>query len=225
MAWIDEFEAIIFDGDGVLFDSEELTLHAFSHAMEHWGLRFTREELNPWIGVPTPRILDQVARELGVQIPHEEFLTTRDRAYEEICRAENGPSPRRGVRELLTWMDGRAMPRAIGSNANRHKVIFNLEQSGLAAQVPVRYSVDDVAHGKPDPEMFLLAARDMGVDPRRCVVMEDAISGLRAARAAGMTAVAVLGSLPLAMLQPEADVIYEDPAAFLAEVAAVRGTL
>ncbi|MBI1292854.1 HAD-IA family hydrolase [bacterium] len=225
MNWINTFSAIIFDGDGVLFDSEELTLDAFSHAMAHWGLSFAREELNPWVGVATPKILEQIAREMDVHIPVQEFISFRDAAYLDICRAHGGPLPRRGVDALLDWMDRCGMPRAIGSNANRGKMMFNLEQTGLDRRIPVRYSVDDVEHGKPHPEMFLRAAEQMGVEPKRCLVVEDAVSGLRAARKAGMTAIAVMGSLPIETLEAEADVVFADPAALHEAVVAVRGTL
>jgi HAD superfamily hydrolase (TIGR01509 family) len=191
--------------------------------MAEWGVAITREGCNRWVGVAMGLILDEVAREFGVRIDPAEFVERRDAAYTARCLAHGEPRPRRGVLELLNWLDETGRQKAIGSNANRAKLDFNLRQSGLADAFTVHLSVDDVTCGKPHPEMFLRAAELLGVEPSRCLVLEDSVSGLRAARAAGMMAVAVEGSLPVEVLRGSADLIFPDPLGLHLELQRLTG--
>lgn len=95
------------------------------------------------------------------------------------------------MRALVGRLHGDGVPMAVASGSSRAAIEATLAVTGLDAYLPLYVSADEVAHGKPEPDVFLEAARRLGVAPESCVVLEDAVPGIRAARAAGMRCVAV----------------------------------
>jgi HAD superfamily hydrolase (TIGR01509 family) len=224
LARLATLEGFLFDGDGVLFDSEELTLIAFCRTMADYGVEIDRHGCNRWVGVCTKAILKEIESERGVHIDHDEFTRRRNDLYYALCRSEQGPKPRPGIPALLDELDRLGLPYAIGSNAPREKVYFNLEQSGIAPRISARVCVDEVRQGKPAPDIFLRCAELLGRDPRRCAVVEDSVSGLLAAKAAGSLAIAFEGSLPLEELAGVADIVYPGAEELLADMIALTAT-
>ncbi|CAN5294340.1 HAD family hydrolase [soil metagenome] len=187
-------DAVIFDGDGVVFDSEELSVLAFRRTLERYGLKLTREECGRFIGAGTSELLDILRGEYGLQINEHEYIVDRDQVYEECCLEVNGPQPMPGIVSVLDWLETKDIPWAMATSASREKLAFNFERTGLAARFPVAVLGEDVANGKPAPDIFIEAARRLGVDPKRCIVMEDSLNGLRGAIAAGCAVIAIEGS-------------------------------
>lgn len=210
------FDAVLFDGDGVVFDSEGYSSQAFIRLMQRHGLHFTEEQLIPWTGVSVLIILEALERDYGLKLDKEQYQAERDACYREICLADGGPRRTPGIGDLLDALQAAGKPWALATSASADKLAFNLEQTALAERFPVRVLGHEVPRGKPAPDIFEEAARRIGADPARCLVLEDSVAGLRAARAAGATPIAIAGSHPEQELRAETRLVFADPAAVLA---------
>jgi beta-phosphoglucomutase family hydrolase len=179
-----EFAGYIFDLDGTLVDTMPLHYRAWDAAMRAAGLRCTLDEdlFYSLGGVPTKRVAELIAEHYGLTINpmavfhHKESLFTELQADAKLIE----PVASFARRVAATH------PVAIASGGPRVIVQRSLELAGLAPLFKVVVTADDVVHGKPSPDMFLLAARQMKVPPEKCLVFEDAEPGMRAADAAGM---------------------------------------
>lgn len=204
-------EAVIFDGDGVVFDSEDLSLAAFRQMMAHHGLRFSREDCSPFIGVGTRHILEYLRREKGLDLDLTEYEASREELYESIAAAEGGVQPMPGIGALLDLLEAAGLPWAMATSASPRKLAFNLNSTNLSERFPVSITGCQVPRGKPAPDIFLAAAARLGVEPAKCLVVEDSLNGLAAARAAGMAAIAIAGSHPDAELLELAAGVFATP--------------
>jgi len=138
-----------------------------------------------------PHILGWTADPAEVQ----RLARRKEELYREVVR-ERGIEPLPGVREFLVRLQAAGVPCAIGSSTERKNIDAILALIGFAPFFRAIVSADDVTAGKPDPQVFLLAAQRIGVPPARCVVFEDALVGLEAARAGGMKVVGVTTTHP-----------------------------
>jgi beta-phosphoglucomutase family hydrolase len=200
--------AVIFDWDGVVVDSS-------AHHERSWEILAARR------GLPLPA--DHFKRGFGkknnVIIPDLGWATEpaqvdalaheKEEIYRSLVR-EKGIEPLPGVRDLLAELRAAGVPRAIGSSTERANLDCLLDMMGLRLFFNVIVSGEEVVHGKPDPSIFLLAAERLGVAPADCVVIEDALVGIEAARRAGMAVLAVATTEPLEALQ-EATAAAPDP--------------
>ena len=189
------FDAIIFDCDGVLVDSEVLSIKGERTALEAFGIFYSPEDyVRKFVGLHDRAFLDAL---------RDDYRTTHDRNAPEDFE-EQILEGRRRERHLLTAVAGadvalkkaRLYARAIGvaSSSRAHFLTSKLERTGLYDLAhPHVYSADLVAHGKPAPDIFLYAAERLDVDPARCLVLEDSENGVKAGIAAGMTVWGFLG--------------------------------
>jgi len=182
-------EAVIFDMDGTLHDSEVIYTAAQRSASAAMGIDITDAFWHTLIGIPTVEGWGMLREHVG-----EDFdLTTFERHY-ALHRDSGfaaGIPVKRGAHDLLNHLAGRNMAHAIATSADRRTAEYHLGLSGLRPRFEVVVTRDDVARGKPHPDPFLLAAQRIGADPTRCLAIEDSIHGIRAAHAAGMMAVMV----------------------------------
>jgi beta-phosphoglucomutase family hydrolase len=179
-----EFAGYIFDLDGTLVDTMPLHYRAWDRAFRRFGLtRELDEELfYSLAGVPTHRVAALIAEHYALTVDPWEVFHHKEGLFREIQADAQviGPTVEFARRVAATH------PVAVASGGPRDVVGRSLEVSGLADLFPVVVTADDVEHGKPAPDMFLLAAKLMGVAPERCLVFEDGEPGMRAAEAAGM---------------------------------------
>lgn len=178
-------DAILFDSDGTLVDSEVPGLDVLHDLIVAEGLQLTREESHALFrGVRMAAVATQVAARLG--ITREDFVpdfVTRVRAAMAV-RFAQGLDPMPGAAEVLARL---AVPYCVATNGPRHKVEQTLALSGLRHWFGDHvYSAYEVEAFKPDPGLFLHAAQALGVPPERCAVVEDSISGIEAGLAARM---------------------------------------
>lgn len=195
--------AVIFDFDGVVIDSHEAHERSWFALAAELDQPFTREIFVSTFGQRNESILPL----LGWADEHDaeriRLLGGRkERLYREILRRE-GIAPLPGVAALLEDLRQHGIPCAIGTSTPRENVECVLEITKLAGFFRDVAAAEDVSRGKPDPEVFLKAAAKLGVEPSACVVIEDAQVGIRAAKAAGMKALAVTTTHPAASLSPE----------------------
>ena len=209
---------VLFDGDGVVFDSEELSVISFMKNLNTFGIDLTRPECTRFIGCGTEIVLETLERERGLKIDYRQFVDRRDAIYEQVCFESNGPQRTQGIVRLLDWLDAHRVPYAIASSASPAKVRFNLAQTGLLERFSVVVNGEDVKRGKPAPDIFLEAARRLDVPPQACLVLEDSLNGLRGAIAAGCIAVAIEGTHPDTDLRRLTEYVFKNPGALCDEL-------
>ncbi len=186
---------VIFDMDGVLVDTEAWICRAAMAMFAERGLVVKPEDFLPFVGAGEDRYLGGVAGKYGFA-----FDLGRDKArtyelYAGMVRGRLQPLP--GAREFIAGCRSRGLRLALATSADRVKMETNLREIGLpVASFDAAVNGLDVARKKPDPEIFLLAARRLALDPAACLVVEDAVNGVAAAKAAGCRCLALTTSFP-----------------------------
>lgn len=199
-------EAIIFDFDGVIADDEPLHLQAFREVLAAEKVKVSDAAYyERYLGLDDRGAIAQILTDAGIEASEERIsLLAAQKAAAYGRLVAQGVRLFPGVGEFVREAS-RAVPLAIASGALREEITAILEGAGLAACFATIVSAEDVIHGKPDPEAFLLAARRLAevrpeISPQGCLVIEDSIAGVEAARRAGMHCVAVTNSYPASAL-------------------------
>jgi HAD superfamily hydrolase (TIGR01509 family) len=186
------FDLIIFDNDGVIVDSEPYANRVLAELLTEHGLPFTYEDsVEEFLGTSMPYVRAFAERRLGSRLPESFERLYHDRLFE---RMRDRLQAIDGVKAVLRRIRQR---RCVASSGTRERIEFTLRQVGLWDEF--RYAVfsgDDVARGKPAPDLFLHAAASLAVAPSRCAVIEDSPLGIEAANAAGMTSFGYAGQTP-----------------------------
>lgn len=191
-----DIRGLIFDCDGVLVDSEKFSCGAWLPVLRRRGLKAELGDIEAFIGQADQAVLEHY-RGLGAEFPPD-ILAEREQAYFDL--AQGRLQSFAGLREVLEELRRRHLPIAVASSGGPAKIRFSLGEVGLLEFFPLRCSAAEVQRGKPAPDLFLLAARRLGLAPEVCAVVEDAVPGLQAARAAGMKAIGFPSSHPEAVL-------------------------
>jgi len=187
--------AVIFDMDGVLTDSEPLINAAAVAMFRERGVPVAPEDFVPFIGTGENRYIGGVAEKYGVPLDLDAAKRRTYEIYLDLVPRQLRAFP--GAVELARRARAAGRRVAVASSADRIKIEANLRQIGLPPEWwDAVVSAEDAVHKKPAPDIFLAAARKLGLPPAACVVIEDALNGVAAARAAGMRCVAVAHSFP-----------------------------
>ena len=190
-------QAVIFDLDGCLVDSEILSISAITEEIQDMGAtQVTYDYIRDrFLGVSMQVICQHVAEQTGKTCA-EDFV---DRVEERLfARYRTDLRQIEGATAMLEDLRDQGIPVAIATGGSIRRMGETLRISGLAPYFEgTAFSADQVDRGKPAPDLFLLAARELGVDPAQCVVMEDSPHGIQGARAAGMRAVGFVGGTHL----------------------------
>jgi HAD superfamily hydrolase (TIGR01509 family) len=181
-------EAVVFDLDGVLIDSEHVWDEARRSLAEERGGRWTENASRDMMGMSSLEWSRYMRDDIGIDEPPEEISAEVVRRLERIYRDELPLVA--GAVEAVERVAAR-WPTAVASSSNRELIDLVLELSGLARLFAATVSSEEVARGKPAPDVYLEAARRLGVAPERCVGVEDSENGILAAQAAGMRVVAI----------------------------------
>ena len=187
---------VLWDLDGTLVDSTELHWIAWRDAMAEEGVTITREMFEATFGWKNDPIL---RRWLGDDTPEDRKTQIADRketSYRAALR-QQGLKPLPGAREWVERLHGEGWRQAIASSAPLANIEAVLEVIDLGHDFEAIVSAEDVTTGKPDPQVFLLAARKLDVDPSHAIVVEDAEAGIEGARRAGMKCIGVNPKLRL----------------------------
>ena len=184
-------ELVIFDCDGVLVDSEPISIRIDVEMFAEVGMTVSEQEVIERFVGRSPELL---ARAVEEQLGHPPPDGWEERGERRLRRAfEAELQPVAGIREALELI---SLPTCVASSSPPERLRFKLELTGLYERFAGRiFSATEVANGKPAPDLFLHAARRMGVDPGACVVVEDSHYGVLAARAAGMDVLGYAGGV------------------------------
>ena len=199
------FDLVIFDCDGVLVDSERLAIRTEAEILFGLGWPLTETEIvERFVGRSETYMRQVVEEHLGRPVDWETEFEAR---YEEVFAQELLPVP--GVVEVVRHL---TVPSCVASSGSQEKIRFLLGLTGLLDVFGAHlFSVDEVANGKPAPDVFLYAAQKMGVDPGRCAVVEDSVAGVTAGLAAEMTVFAFAGGVTnAARLSIGSAIVFED---------------
>lgn len=190
MKSLHQIEAVLFDMDGVLVDSEAYICQAGINMFSEKGYPVSAKDFLPFTGMGENRYLGGVAEKHGIPFELEKDKARTYEIYADLVRGKL--SPLDGVHDFIAKCRKQGLKIAVASSADPVKVNINLEEIGLnRAMFQAVVTGLDIEHKKPAPDIFLKAARLVGADPRRCLVVEDAISGVAAGKAAGAKVLAL----------------------------------
>lgn len=184
-----KYKAILFDMDGVLIESEFLMRHSAIQALAEYGINAKHEDFVEFTGMGEDKFVGGVAEKYG----HSYTFDMKERAYDyfgqQVKELAHVPA---GVKEMLLALHEKGYTMAVCSAADLRKVRYNVQAIGVDESIfSALVTGSDVERKKPFPDIYLEGARRVGIDPKDCLVIEDAVSGIKAAHAAGMDAVGV----------------------------------
>jgi HAD superfamily hydrolase (TIGR01509 family) len=181
--------AVVFDMDGVIFDTEVIYRDALTEATAEFGREMPISLFKSMIGRPGDTNRAAMIEHFGPDLPVDDLLRRAKVLFQE--RVAAGPPLKAGIIELLDHLDAAGLPRAIATSSKRATVDHHLEAHGLTERFPVVVAHGDYVLGKPNPDPFLAAAERLGLPPEACLALEDSHNGVRAASTAGMMTVMV----------------------------------
>lgn len=185
------YKAILFDCDGVIVDTENLSNDLLRTMLKKLGLELDDQTLHDkFTGFTNQENLQNAEAMLGKALP-DDFDSIYRQKFQALMEEELAPIT--GVVELLNKI---TVPIAMATNARRQEMNYKLNKIQLAERFSTRFCVEDVAKGKPSPELYLTAAQALSTEPKDCIVIEDSVAGIRAGRAAGMRVFAFSESVP-----------------------------
>lgn len=184
-------EAVIFDFDGTLVDSEPNYALSDVAMVRRFGGSLTVAEHHDYIGVGAKRFISAMQERYGITASFEEMRQVQEEEYLRLALTNTPLFPE--MAHLLALLEKRKVPLAIASGTSGELLERLTESSGIRRYFQVVLSSESVKRGKPAPDVFLEAAQRLDVSPERCLVLEDSIAGCEAALAAGMTLIALPG--------------------------------
>ena len=188
-------KAVVFDMDGVLFDTERVCRDSWILVAKEDGLEGMEEVFPQCIGrnsTDTERI---VKARYGEDFPYAQFREQTSKVYWDIIESEGHPI-KKGVFEVLSFLKENGFKVGLASSTKREMVLAHLKQAGIESHFQVVVGGDQIVHSKPEPDIYLLACRELGTAPQETYAIEDSYNGIRSAARAGMPPIMVPDLLP-----------------------------
>jgi len=184
-------EALLFDLDGLMIDTERVGLEGWRKAGQELGVEVGEKMLAGLVGLAHGRTEAYATEMLGGNAElARELRAASNRHYHHAMN--HGEIPlKTGIENLLNWAQEHGIPRAVATSTQRSLADLKLGRTGLIRYFDITVAGDEVSHTKPAPDLYLAAAAKLGVNPAGCVVLEDSYYGLLAGRAAGMRVILV----------------------------------
>jgi HAD superfamily hydrolase (TIGR01509 family) len=183
-------QAIIFDIDGLMLDTEPVSKRSWSTVMTPAGFLLTDEVYQKMIGRTEADVRHLLAEIYGSHFPFDQMYREREQRFNELVQSE-GIALKPGLHDLLDFVNHEQLAKAVASSTYAKLAEVKLRVAGVRQHFDIIVTGDQVTHGKPAPDWFLEAARRLGVSPEACVVLEDSQAGIRAAHSAGMRSLLV----------------------------------
>ena len=181
--------ALVFDMDGLMLDTEPIYRTSWQRAAAELGWELSDHAYEPYIGRRTEDCERELAERWGRTFPIDRFRERWPILWREVAAA--GLEAKPGLHALLDYADERRLAVAVATSTERSLAEFTLRCGGLGDRFRVIVTGDEIANGKPAPDIYLEAARRLGVPPSQCVALEDSDAGILSASRAGMTALMV----------------------------------
>lgn len=181
-------KAVIFDMDGVLIDSEPVHLEANRRLMEKLSLKFDRDYYMQFIGSTTDYMWDKMKKDYGITLAPSELMKMSDEFVKEINGAEGYPVME-GASELIRRLHRTGLKLAVASSSGMERIKDSLNKLQVTEEFDCVVSGLELRKPKPEPDIFLAAAEKLGVLPEECIVIEDSVNGMKAAKNANMICV------------------------------------
>lgn len=183
------FRAVVFDLDGLIFDTEALFHRVAGEMLEARGKRFTAEIMAAMIGRRAVDAGETFRRMAGLDEPADALMAEARRRF--MAEVDSAVHPTPGLIALLNRLEKRGIPRAVATSSRRVYAEGLLERHGLRSHFAFVLAGEDVTHGKPDPEIYRKAAERLGLPSESILVLEDSPPGVTAGRASGAFTVGV----------------------------------
>lgn len=188
-----KLRGVIFDMDGLIFDTELLYYQATQIVADQMGIPYTKELYLAYVGVSDEEVWaayhERFDEAFGHQMIEEFIQTAFQQTLEMFQRGEAELKP--GIHELLHYLDEKKIPRVLASSNQRKVIDTLLEAAGLTAEFPEIVCFDDVTRAKPDPEIFEKARALLAVPKEELVILEDSANGIHAAHGAGISVIMI----------------------------------
>jgi HAD superfamily hydrolase (TIGR01509 family) len=182
-------KGLILDMDGVIVDSEPLHLLAFQELFTKHGIGYTAEHNREFLGRKDIVIADILIKRFLLPETAEEFVENKESILKRLIVEQGAARP--GLMKILELAKSLGLPMAVASSATMPTIHLVVDTLKIRPYFVSLTSGDEVEHGKPAPDVFLLAAKRLGIEPKDCLVIEDTLNGIKAAKAAGMHCIGI----------------------------------
>lgn len=183
--------AVIFDMDGVLIDSVRFHWQAMNQVLAKYNIHIDDSQLRNYVGQSVTHQLHQIGEKFQASLDIDQIIKELKPIKEEL---QKGIQPKEGVEQLIKLLHENSVPIAIGTSSTTEDTKRKLNDAGIFHNFETLVTHDDVVKHKPDPTVYLMAAEKLHIQPSKCIVIEDAPSGIEAAKRAGMKCIAVTAS-------------------------------
>lgn len=185
-----EIKGVVFDMDGLMFDSERVVQLSWDQAGELMGLGKLGHNIYHTLGFNREKRKEYFKEKYGEEFPFEKFQELYRQCFQEYVR-ENGLPVKQGLHEILEFLKESQIPMAVATSSSQEHALGNLEKEGILGYFQAVITGNMVSRGKPWPEIYEKACRALDLPPEQVLALEDSYSGLRAAHTAGMITVMV----------------------------------
>lgn len=180
-----DIKAIIFDMDGVIFDTEKSYLDIWTRVFHKYGYKLDQNIYISLMGTGRNNVMKVFKEKYGEHLPIIEMYKEKDKILMDVIKKGDVPI-KDGAQELLLYLKRNNFKIALATSARRNRLDVQIEMHDIFRLFDVIVCGDDVKNGKPDPEIFLKAAEKISVNPENCIVIEDSLAGIKAAYKGGM---------------------------------------
>ena len=189
-------KAVVFDMDGVLFDTEKVCMNAWVNVAEHLGMQGMRQVFPLCIGRNNADDEQIIKEHYSADFDYQGFRAQASKEFWDIIAAKGLPE-KKGVHELLEYLKSDGWKIGLASSTKRASIQSHLENAGIAQYFSYVIGGEEIVHSKPEPEIYLKACEGLGVDPKETYAIEDSHNGIRSAYSAGMRPIMVPDLLPV----------------------------
>jgi beta-phosphoglucomutase family hydrolase len=200
--------AVIFDLDGVIVNSEDAHIESEKQTFLKFGVTISVNELHKYAGATAEAMFTDLIRKYHLKTTFQEMVRIKEQSFFRLLDEDAEPTP--GVISLIQRLKRAGTRLAIASSSNRKWIEYILKKLQITSLFDCYVGAEDIVHSKPDPEIYLKAARSLGMRPDECVVIEDAERGVQAAKRAGMKTIGYRNPRSGNQDLSEADIIIDD---------------
>ncbi len=185
-------KAIIFDMDGVLINSTKYVWESFNKLLEKYGVHFTKKDIKKYLGMSMRDKLNIWKKEYNIQEEINPLEFSKEAFKIELKLVEKELRPNKIILDLIDSAKNKNIKIAVATSSTNARAIKILELLKIKERLDYLVTAEDIEKHKPNPQIFLKAAEEIGISPKECVVFEDAVNGIQAAKSAGMKSIAIL---------------------------------